>query len=348
MFLEVEKPKFRDLIGGRSFKGKITPPVLKEDVLRGVKIVGSGKAAVSLIIEYLREKKVIKNKLDEMIVADWIGFDVYKQLNSFVFPSKKFSGRSRIIFVYHQYGFPQDMDKIMEFARERKLIVIEDCANVLDSYYKGKKLGTIGDFAIYSFSKWFFCFALGGVRANPQLKDFDDFTDELLSRTPFGFTAGKDIVKFFTERSRFSKNKFFKKIARIFLLMSYSLYGDALKASKPAKNLLNLKLENEIKVRKERYRKFLEETEGLGICDHLEKEGITPYVIPVHCNDLKNEELVKNFRSMGFITGVYHFDMNRNLLNPKFEKCVWIPCHSGISDEDFLAITEMVVKTVKN
>ena len=104
--------------------------------------------------EDLIDKKIIKNKLDEILVPDWIGYWVYNQMQPFAFPAKRFSERTKVLFVYHQYGFPQQMDKILEFANHKKLIVVEDCAHALDSYYQGKPLGSMGDFTIYSFSKW--------------------------------------------------------------------------------------------------------------------------------------------------------------------------------------------------
>lgn len=342
---EVEKPKFGDLVGWYKPRLKRAPLVFKEDILSGIKIVGSGRASIAIILKYLIEKKIIKNKLDEMLVPDWVGYDVYQQIQPFVFPVKKFSDRTKIIFVYHQYGFPQDMDKILAFAKDKKLIVIEDCANVLDSYYKGKKLGSMGDFSIYSFSKFFFCFSLGGVKS--KFDDFSAYADKLISEVPFGATFIKDSAKFLAGLSAFYKNEVFKKYVGLFMVMSYALSGDAIKSGRLAKKLLNLKLEDEVDIRQKRYHDFLENTKNLGICDHLEREGITPYVIPIRCPESKNELLVKTLRDEGIITGLYHFDMNRNLLEPKFEKCVWIPCHSGISDKAFSDLTDTVVKVIK-
>jgi len=63
---------------------------------------------------------------------------------------KRLSDRTRAIYVVHLWGQPAPMDEIMEVARENDLKVIEDCAEAYDCYYKGKKVGTIGDVAIFS------------------------------------------------------------------------------------------------------------------------------------------------------------------------------------------------------
>lgn len=51
----------------------------------------------------------------------------------------------------HYAGVPCEMDYIMEVANRHNLIVIEDAAQGVNSYYKGKALGTIGHLAAYSF-----------------------------------------------------------------------------------------------------------------------------------------------------------------------------------------------------
>src|SRR3989344_6939664 len=284
---EVPRPHLKDLFAWLPSSSKQQFRKSKPEVLSGVKIVGSGKGAITLILKYLKDQGVLTDKLDEVIVPQWIGYWIYNQIQSFAFPAKRFSERTKAIFVYHQYGFPQDMNKILKFARDKKLVVIEDCAHALDSYYQGRKLGSMGDFTVYSFSKWFSCFALGGVKS--KFVDFFDYTEKSVAKTPFGLTLIKDSAKFLYDLSNFSKNKFFKKYANLFLNMSYALYGDALRASRLAEDLLKRKIEDEVKIRQKRYRYFLSQTRNLGICDHLEKEGITPYVIPIHCPELKND-----------------------------------------------------------
>ncbi len=61
--------------------------------------------------------------------------------------------KTRAVYVVHTYGVPAKMDKIMAIARKKRLVVIEDLAHCLFSNYKGKPLGTFGDYAILSFTK---------------------------------------------------------------------------------------------------------------------------------------------------------------------------------------------------
>ena len=59
--------------------------------------------------------------------------------------------KTKAIVVVHYAGVACDMDKVVEIAKRHKLIVIEDAAQAIDSYYKGKALGSIGNMGCFSF-----------------------------------------------------------------------------------------------------------------------------------------------------------------------------------------------------
>lgn len=59
--------------------------------------------------------------------------------------------RTKAIVPVHYAGIACDMDEIMSLAEKYKLIIIEDAAQAIDSYYKGRPLGSIGNMATFSF-----------------------------------------------------------------------------------------------------------------------------------------------------------------------------------------------------
>lgn len=59
--------------------------------------------------------------------------------------------KTKAVMPVHLYGQPCDMDPVMEIARKHGLFVVEDCAQAHGALYKGRKIGTFGDAAGFSF-----------------------------------------------------------------------------------------------------------------------------------------------------------------------------------------------------
>lgn len=64
---------------------------------------------------------------------------------------EKITSRTKAIIPVHIYGHPVDMDPIMELADKYHLIVIEDAAEAHGAEYKGRKVGSLGHAAAFSF-----------------------------------------------------------------------------------------------------------------------------------------------------------------------------------------------------
>lgn len=59
--------------------------------------------------------------------------------------------KTKVIVPVHYAGVACDMDKIMDVAEKYNLLVVEDAAQAIDSFYKGRPLGSIGHLAAFSF-----------------------------------------------------------------------------------------------------------------------------------------------------------------------------------------------------
>jgi dTDP-4-amino-4,6-dideoxygalactose transaminase len=123
-----------------------------------------GTEAIFLAAELFRFKK------DDEVIAPSISFigvgnaivrrkarlvicDVDRQtLNVTVeYIARKLTKKTKAVFVTHYGGVPCDMDPILQLCRDHNIIVIEDSACALKSYYKGNACGTLGDMGLWSF-----------------------------------------------------------------------------------------------------------------------------------------------------------------------------------------------------
>lgn len=61
------------------------------------------------------------------------------------------TSKTKAIVVVHYAGVAVEMDIIMQIANKHSLLVVEDAAQSIDSYYNGRPLGSIGHFGVFSF-----------------------------------------------------------------------------------------------------------------------------------------------------------------------------------------------------
>jgi dTDP-4-amino-4,6-dideoxygalactose transaminase len=64
---------------------------------------------------------------------------------------KLITPKTKAIVVVHYSGLACDMDRIMDIAGRYGIFVVEDAAHAIDSYHRGKPLGSIGHFGTFSF-----------------------------------------------------------------------------------------------------------------------------------------------------------------------------------------------------
>ena len=65
---------------------------------------------------------------------------------------KKYRNKVKAVVVVHLYGLATDIDRIIEICSKYRSTLIEDAAESLGTYYKGKHTGTFGKFGVFSFN----------------------------------------------------------------------------------------------------------------------------------------------------------------------------------------------------
>lgn len=126
--------------------------------------VSNGTAALEIAIKSLGLKKnsevlipsfsiisttnaVLKNNLKPVLVdadLDTWNMNVEKTIN-------KITSKTKAIIITHIYGLPVNLKKLIKVAKNKKIIIIEDAAEVIGLKYNNKICGSFGDISTFSF-----------------------------------------------------------------------------------------------------------------------------------------------------------------------------------------------------
>ncbi|HOL32773.1 MAG TPA: DegT/DnrJ/EryC1/StrS family aminotransferase, partial [Anaerohalosphaeraceae bacterium] len=129
-------------------------------ILRGLNI-GDGDEVILPGYTCVMDVNPIKYVGAKPVYAD-IEPNTFNMVPDFV--EEKITLRTKLIIAQHTYGYPCDMERILQIAQKHAIPVIEDCCLALGSRYKGQLVGTFGRAAYFSF-QWNkpFTTGLGGM-----------------------------------------------------------------------------------------------------------------------------------------------------------------------------------------
>jgi len=94
------------------------------------------------------------------------------------------TGKTRAIMVVHLLGNPCDMNKVMDIARAHKLLVIEDACEAHGAEFNGRKVGTLGDLATFSF---YFSHHITTIEGGMIVTNDDAYAEQARSMRSFGW-----------------------------------------------------------------------------------------------------------------------------------------------------------------
>lgn len=154
----------RELIDGRyieDFEQKFAAYIGTSEAIS----ISSGTAALSLILEALSLKAG-----DEVILPAYtfpsvpaaikaldlapslVDIDPYSDNMDIASLKDSINEKTKVIVATHLFGKPCDIDALYALAKRKNIFIIEDCAHATGSKYKGKRVGSLGDAAFFSFS----------------------------------------------------------------------------------------------------------------------------------------------------------------------------------------------------
>ncbi|RLE58933.1 MAG: DegT/DnrJ/EryC1/StrS aminotransferase [Thermoprotei archaeon] len=110
--------------------------------------IGAGDEVITTPFSFIATATSILHNNAVPVFAD-IDLDTFN-MDPETIPDK-ITDRTKAILVVHLAGHPAEMDKIIGIAREYGLKIIEDCAQAIGTEYRGRKVGTFGEIAAFSF-----------------------------------------------------------------------------------------------------------------------------------------------------------------------------------------------------
>lgn len=254
--------------------------------------------------------------------------------------------KTKVIVPVHYAGVACDMDKIMAIAEKYNLLVVEDAAQSIDSFYKGRPLGSIGHLAAFSFHE-----TKNVISGEGGLLAIND--ERFIRRSEIIWEKGTNRSEFF----RGEVNKY-----------GWVDTGSSFLPSETISAFLYAQLENLDMIQNRRKEIWQQYHEGLS---ELQEKGMIqlPYIpeyatnnahmFYIICRSLEERTaLIKHLKENG-VCAVFHYlslhlsDYNRNHSDyipdlpscDRFADClVRLPMYYELKDEEVKMIIKLIVE----
>jgi hypothetical protein len=246
------------------------------------------------------------------------------------------SKRTKAILVYHQFGFPQQLDEIESVANKNHWIILNDCANTLFSKVGDKYLIDWGDFTVLSLSKLYGCGLGGALRTKTQ-----ELLPILMKRNDFDAKLAEEAFDYYLHiqrgnfgiKTQINIDKLYGYLPTIksFASQAYSGLPESIEDIK-----------NDFERRKKIY-EISAEIFGNNVpqCE----DEVIPFAIPItgksETLSLLSDRIQRNLK---VCTPVLHFDFARNMLDPDYRLAIVVGCHSGWTEDIIHEVFDLIKK----
>ena len=246
---------------------------------------------------------------------------------------------TRVVMPVHYGGLPCDMDLLLESARQRGLLVVEDAAHAFGSHYHGRPVGSLGDVTCFSFDpiKNITCGEGGAVTT-----DNDEIAARLIPRRILGID--NDTWSRYANR----RNWFYHVT-----MPGYRYHMANINA---AIGLEQLKRMDEFRARKlelvRLYDEALSGVDGLSLIRHDLNESF-PFFYQVRVLGGRRDTLMEYLKELGVATGVHYipnhiqpyfkeFSTELPITEQLFEEIMTLPLYVDLTDEDQMRVIDGV------
>lgn len=250
---------------------------------------------------------------------------------------KKYDKECVAVIPVHYAGHPVPMEKLVPWAREKKLKIIEDCAHTTGSIYSGKALGTWGDIGCYSFEeKKLMTTGDGGMIVS------DD--PELLKNIKAMRWVGIDKDNWKTAQSYIDVNKDAYHWFYELNILGWKYNMNDLAASIGLAQLKRLPVMN--KRRSEIIQMYMEGIIGLETIKPLLPYEPGKYVYQMFGVRTENKDgLILYLKSKGIATGCHYtplsvqplfkpYAKNCQIIEREYYKMITLPLHADLTDDE--------------
>jgi hypothetical protein len=288
-----------------------------------------------------------RGRHDEIFIPPFLSACVLDALNRGGFPALRFSEKTRAVLLYHHWGFPQNFPLIRRHLEGRDVFVLEDCAHGFWGRSNGFGIGEFGDMAVFSLPKIFPITYAGLVRVNaPHLRE--EVERQLRYRITFrerwqALKGERTYVRFYMQPpGKRARPDYAVDLQKWYVTLMTHPACKGIRGRLPRSEQ---DLRAVFKKQNGHFRRFLEAMpERTFMLEGDEPQTMAPLCFPfIHPDRAVLEKADAWLKARGVMTGIYHFDVQRNMFQPEYRPCLPVPLYASMDEE----VIKSFIKTFK-
>jgi hypothetical protein len=278
-------------------------------------------------------------RMDEILVPPYLSQCVLSAMLRASFPALTASPRTRAILVYHQFGFPQDIEALEAEAKRRGWFILNDCAHALLTEKRGRPVARWGDVTVFSFAKLYPCGMAGGAAArSAEVFQAMSREHERLGAVQ-GTRSDEALARLLEARKDLASVASSFEVAALFgFLPDLAALPRQATSGLPASVL---EIDQDV-----RHRKTLWEIVRRELPDRVPAcagDDVVPFAIPIRGDPAALTGVSAIVRErFGLEAPVLMFDYALNMLRPDYRKSLVVGCHAEWREEPVREICRLM------